>query len=534
MKLRIITISIVVLLLSIYACGSKKKELKEKYGLEEEKEKPKSKHKPTLAEIFSENITAPELEYHVTRLSDSTMEGRETGTRGGRKAAKYIWDYFVEQQLVFPKELDGYFQKYTAAQNDKPIVVLETDIKAYEFGEDFIAFFPHDRIDIKDDHVIFAGYGIEDPKYNDYAYQDVKNKIVLVVGGEPRDKYGNYIISNELDPYTGRTLPSVWSRDPIKGYILRRNAAMRHGAKAMLYYDPYHHDYFWRNFRKHFAQKKLEISVKKDSVYDFLINKDIFADITGYDNPEDIKYTKKTRKYSVPIHINYRNTSEVIEGINTVGILEGDPDSDEYIIVLSHYDGQGKHDGKIYPSANDNASGVAASLEMIEAFKTAKDSGFVPRRHLVFINLSGREQNMIGARFYVQHPVIPLEKTLAVIELHKLGRLRNLKSDDDLPEFYPISISFNGFNKANFKNALDQLQSYNNYISLKYKPLVEASDYTHFMRKHVPVIYYYGTSNYSGYHEPEDTADRVSYDVIEKRTRFVFQIIWDLAYKKHL
>ena len=532
MKLRIFIISLTILLFSINSCGSKKKELNEKYGLEEKEKKKKAKHKPTLAEIFGENIMAAKLDFLVNKLADSSMEGRETGKRGAKKAAKFIWDYFVEQKLVFPKELDGYFQKYIASQNDKPSVVLETDIKAYEFGEDFISFFPHDKIDINDDKVIFAGYGIEDPKYNDYAYQDVKDKIVLVVGGEPRDEYGNFIISNELDPYTGKTLRSVWSSDPIKGYILRRNAAMKHGAKAMLYYEPYYHDYFWKNFKKHFSKKQLEIAVKKDSVYDFLINKEIFADITGYDNPEDIKYTKKTRKYSVPIHINYQNKNDVIEGINTVGILEGDPESDEYVIVLSHYDGQGKHDGKIYPSANDNASGVAASMEMIRAFNIAKDSGFVPRRHLVFINFSGRQQDMIGSRFYVSHPVIPLDNTVAVVELHKMGRLKDLIDDDALPDFYPINLSFNGFNKDNFKKNVDKIQSYNDYITLKYKPLVEASDYTHFMKKKVPVIYFYGNSNFSGYHEPGDTADRVSFDILEKRTRFIFQIIWELAYQK--
>ncbi len=531
MKLRIFIISITVLLLSVYACGSKKKELNEKYGLEEKKKK-KKKHKPTVAEIFAENITAPELDYLVTRLADSTMEGRETGKRGGKKAAKYIWDYFVEHQLTFPKELDGYFQKYTASQNDKPTVVLETDVKAYEFGEDFISFFPHDKIDINTNEVIFAGYGIEDPKYNDYAYQDVKNKVVLVVGGEPRDEFGNFIISHEVDPYTGRTLRSVWSTDPIKGYILRRNAAMKHGAMAMLYYEPYYHDYFWENFRKHFTKKKMEVSVQKDSVYDFFVNKEIFADITGYDNPEDIKYTKKTRKYSVPLHISYQNKNDVIEGINTVGIIEGEEGSEEYIIIISHYDGQGKHDGKIYPSANDNASGVASSLEMLEAFKIAKDSGYVPKRNLVFMNFSGKEQSNIGVRFYMDHPVVPLDQTVAVIELHKLGRIRNMDSDDDLPEFYPLNISFNGFNKENFKKNLDNIQSYNDHITLKYKPLVEASEYTHFLREKVPVVYFYGTSNYGDYHKPTDTADSVSTDILEKRTRFIFQIIWEFAYQK--
>ncbi len=533
MKIRFIVIAS-LLFLSIYSCGSKKKELNQKYGLEEKKEKPKSKHKPTLAEIFAETITANDLDYHVYNLASDAMEGRETGKRGGKKAAKYIWDFFLDQHMLFPKELDGYLQKYTAAQNDKPTVVLATDAKEYVYGQDFISFFPHDSIDINDNKVIYVGYGIEDPKYNDYAYQDVKGKIVLVAGGEPRDKYGNYIISNEVDPYSGRSLPSVWSQDPIKAYILRRNAAMKHGAKVMLYYDPQNHDYFWNNFKKHFEKKKLEVSVKKDSVYDFFINKDIFTDITGYDRPEDIEYTKKTRKYDVPVTLSYRNNNDIIEGSNAIGIIEGNTKNDEYIIVLSHYDGQGKHDGEIYNSANDNATGVAASFEIAEAFNAAIDSGFVPKRHIVFMNFSGKEQDMIGARFYIEHPVIPLEKTVAVIELHKMGRIKDVEDADEIGEFYPINIAFDGFQKENFKKNIMNMQSYNNYMTIKFKPLVEQSGYYYFMKKKIPVIYYYGTSDYADYHKPTDTPDKVSYDILEKRTRFIFQVIWQLAYQKKM
>lgn len=530
-KIKFIQISFILFLI-FYSCGSKNKTLKEKYGLEEKEEKIKTKHTPTLGEIFAETITIDDLDYHVYNLSDSIMQGRETGTEGAKKAAKYIWDFYIDQQILFPKELDGYFQKYTVSQNKKPHVVLETDFKTYNYGEDFISFFPHDSITLNYNKVVYVGYGIEDPKYNDYAYQDVKGKIILVVGGEPKDKYGNYIISNEVYPYTGRTKPSVWSKDPIKAYILRRNAAMKHGAKVMLYYDPDNQEYFWKNFKKHFENTHVEVSVKKDSVYDFFINKDIFTDITGYDRPEDMEYTKKTRALQVPIHFDYKNKNEVIETENVIGIVEGDPENDEYIVVISHYDGQGRRGQVIYPSANDNATGVAASFEIAEAFQIAKDSGFVPRRNILFINFSGKEQDMLGSRFYISHPVVPLEKTIAVIELHKLGRLRQT-DEGEIGEFFPLQISFNGFKKDAFKAGIDRILSYNKHISLKYKPLVEHSDYFYFMKKNIPIIYFHG-GFYKDFHEPTDTPENVSYAVLEQRTRFIFQIIWELAYQKKI
>jgi len=530
MKLRLFIIT-GILFLSIYSCGSRKKQkLEEKYGLEEPKKKKKKKHKPTLAEIFSEKILATNLEYHVKNLSDSSMLGRETGTLGEKIAAEYIKGFFEDEEMMFAEELDGYYQKYTATQNKKPEVVLETDAGSYHFGEDLIGFFPHDSIEMDFENIIFVRHGIDEKKYSDYAFKDVKGKAVLVVGGEPRDKYGNYIISNEVDPYTGRSLPSVWSQDPIKAYILRRNAAMKNGAKLMLYYDPDNWDYFWENYKKHFENSRAEVSLSQDSIYDFFITKKVFEDITGYENPDEIEYTKKTRKLSVPIKLKYESRGDVIKGINVLGIIEGDSLATDYVIILTHYDGQGHHNGKIFPSANDNASGVAASFEIAKALYQAHDSGYVAKKNIVFLNVSGKEQNMIGSRYYVTHPVIPLEQTAAVVELHKLGRLQENPAGE-ITDFFPINLSINGFNKKDFQNYTDKLLSYNEHITLKYKPLVDHSDYIYYMRKKLPVLYFNG-GHYKDYHQYTDTADRISYEVLEKRTRFIFQIIWDLVYSE--
>jgi len=530
MKIRLLIISLI--LLGAYSCGSHQKKLEEKYGLKEKKEKPKTKHVPTLAEIFSQTILSEDLSKYVYKLADTLLDGRETGTRGANKAAEYIKEWMQEQKMLYPDILEGFYQQYTVTQNKKPDVILQTEDNVYHFGKDFISFFPHDSIDLNDDEIIFVGYGIDDKKYNDYAFRDVKGKIVLVIGGEPRDSYGNYIISNEVHPMTGRPMPSVWSTDPLRTYFLRRNAAMRHGAKVMLYYDPYFKNYYWKNYKKYFEDSNIEVSVRRDSIYDFLINKDIFSDITGYDRPEDMHYTKKTRKLDVPIDITYRNNSDIRNAKNVIGILEGDPKSDEFVVVITHYDGQGRSRGVVYPSANDNASGVAASFEIAEAFNVAKDSGFVPRRHIVFINFAGKEQDMIGSRFYISHPVVPIDKTVAVIELHKLGRIRAKKASE-IVDFFPIDVSFDGFDKEGFLKQMNHLQSYNYHITLKPKTLTEHSDFFYFMKRHIPIIYFSG-GYFDEFHSPDDTAENVSYEVLEQRTRFIFQVIWKLAFQKKI
>ncbi len=507
----------------IFSCKSKKKALREKYGVEEKKDKKKDKHEPTLAEIFSDGITIDDLDYHVYNLTADSLEGRGTGTRGQHLASQYIKDFFVDEQVDPFSDVDGYFQKYTATENNLPKVTLKTDFSSYEFGEDFISFFPHNNMTFKGKNIIYAGYGIENPRYNDYAYRDVKDKIVLIRGGEPRDKYGNYIIS-------GGQEPSEWSKDPIHSYILKRNAAQKHGAKILLIYDPARKDYFWKNFEKKFKTRKLSVSVKKDSVYDFFINKKFFTDLTGYDTPDEMSYTKRTRKLTVPVEMTYENSSQIVEAENVIGIIKGEKYKDEYIAIISHFDGQGIKKGQIYPSANDNASGVAASFEILEAFKTAIDSGFVPKRNIIFINLSGNEQEFLGAKFYASHPIVPLSKTLAVIELRKLGRLQNDTGEDAI---YPLQITFDGFDAAGFKKAVNKIQSYNDYMKLSFNSDYELSDYIPFKKKKIPIIYFHGKT-YPDYHKPTDTADKISYEILSKRTKFIFQIIWDLVNQKKL
>ena len=512
-----------ILLFNISCKSHKLKQLKEDYELSEKKEKKKTKHKPTLAEIIAETITTDDLDYHVYNLAADTMKGRKNGTPEQNMAAEYIKDFFIDEQISFPMELEGFYQNYTVTENNMPVVTFETDLSTYKYGDDFISFFPHDTINIDQDFIIYGGYGIEDYKYNDYAYQDVKGKIVLIAGGEPKDSYGNYIIS-------GGRRPSKWSADPIHSYILKRNAALKHGAKALLIYDPENTEYFWRNFQKKFKNKQLSVSAKYDSLYDFFIKKEMFAGLTGFDRPEDMSYDRKSRKLSVPVKIYYKNTNKVTKSKNVIGLIEGDDRKDEFIVIISHYDGLGEKNGTIYPGANDNASGVAASFEIAEAFRSAIDSGHVPKRSLVFIHFSGKEENMIGSKYYIKHPIIPLEQTKAVVELHQLGRLKN---EEEIGEFFPVYIGTDHFDKYDIKKEIDDINAYNDHIKIHYNAEFAPSDFLQFKALGIPVIYYYG-GNFKDYHKPTDTPENVSYEVLNKRTNFIFQVLWKLANDKKL
>ena len=117
-----------------------------------------------------------------------------------------------------------------------------------------------------------------------------------------------------------------------------------------------------------------------------------------------------------------------------IGILPGsDPKlKDEAIVIGAHYDhlgrgGQGslaQREGEIHHGADDNASGTAGLIELARMFSTQRPK---PRRTIVFIAFSGEEEGLIGSNYYVNHPVVPVANTVAMINLDMVGRLNNQK-----------------------------------------------------------------------------------------------------------
>jgi Zn-dependent M28 family amino/carboxypeptidase len=113
--------------------------------------------------------------------------------------------------------------------------------------------------------------------------------------------------------------------------------------------------------------------------------------------------------------------SAICWGRNVLGILPGrDPEyADEIVIIGGHFDhmGQGP-DGTFWPGANDDASGIAVFLEIARSWH---EQGYVPRRSVLFAAWDAEEQGLLGSRHYVANPRLPLENTLAMIQLDMVG-----------------------------------------------------------------------------------------------------------------
>lgn len=206
---------------------------------------------------------------------------------------------------------------------------------------------------------------------------------------------------------------------------------------------------------------------------------------------------------------------------NVIGILEGnDPVlKKEAIVIGAHYDHLG-HGGpgslaanstEIHHGADDNASGVAAIIELARQFAKEKRN----KRTIIFIAFSGEEEGLFGSSFYVQNPVFPLDKTVAMINLDMVGRLKDQK------------LTIGGIGTAsewrNLSEAINRTSRYDTSLSSRDCPLPATaftlqlnedgfgpSDHSSFYGKKVPVLFFF-TGTHNDYHKPTDTADKINY-----------------------
>src|SRR6185503_8970679 len=222
------------------------------------------------------------------------------------------------------------------------------------------------------------------------------------------------------------------------------------------------------------------------------------------------------------------------DAANVVGVLEGSDPSlrNEAIVIGAHYDHLGHggagslapKEGEIHHGADDNASGVAGVLELARIFSAQR-----PRRTLVFMTFSGEEEGLIGSNYYVNHPLVPLANTVAMINMDMIGRMKDRKlsvggigtaqewrelvrqantaesmavtvnSSSPLPKGVPIVVSANGRTiMTTDPNGIFDLT----LTEDGYGP----SDHSSFYSKQIPVLFFF-TGTHNDYHKPSDTSE---------------------------
>ena len=465
----------------------------------------------------SPQVTAAELANHVKYLASDQLEGRKAGSKGAEAAAQYIANELKTYGLKPVGDEGTYFQNfdivvavtlgpnnafaYTAA-GEKSAAVVDKGFRPLGFSSS----------NSFEGGLVFVGYGISDTakKYDDYAGVDVKGKVVMVLRNAPPSD-------------------STRSLNQLASLRYKASKAQELGAKGVIMVtgpeDSDTDDLMKLTYDNATGNAGiLAVNVTR-KVADELLK---VSGTSLKDLQKEINKNWAPKSFSLPgvsIHVAI-DLKEIRQRTrNVIGMLEGnDPELKNQVIVIgAHYDhlgmgGEGSGSLKpdtvaIHHGADDNASGTAGVLELAQAFAYKKET---LKRSIVFISFTGEEMGLLGSGYYVNHPILPLERTVAMINMDMIGRLRNRSL---IVQGVGTSVGFETIaNRHNKDSAFVLRLSKDGY---------GPSDQSSFYAKHIPVFFFF-TDTHPDYHLPSDTYDKINYQGMEKIVRYVEEIAQDL------
>ena len=374
-----------------------------------------------------------EIRETVKRLSADDFEGRGPGTEGGKRAAQYIADQ-MKAAGIAPANKGSYFQNVplTGLKADPNTSLTVSGTKGSEtlkFGDDFVASTGSQTPEVAlDSELVFVGYGIDAPQYNWNDYKgsaaDYKGKVLVMLVNDPP------ATSDEPDLFQGRAL-TYFGRWTYK----YEEAARRGAAGVLLIHTENSAGYGWNVVRTSNGSWRYEISRKNGEKTPFVDAKGWVTNgsaekIFKLANLDLDKLRRAAQKRDfTPVNLGLKAKLDLKSEIkqfrspNILGVVRGsDPKlANEYVFFSAHWDHLGigepdKNGDRIYNGAYDNASGVA-SLIAIGQVIAKMPKAERPKRSIVLFSPTAEEQGLLGAEYYSSHPIFPLVKTAADINI---------------------------------------------------------------------------------------------------------------------
>ncbi|HWH52990.1 MAG TPA: M28 family metallopeptidase [Gemmatimonadaceae bacterium] len=384
---------------------------------------------PAAVDAAAHAINDTSLLQHIKDLSADSMEGRAPGTTGEQRAVAYMQGQFKAIGLA-PGNPDGtYLQNvdligYTA--HPTASFTAKGKTVALRYPDDYIANSRHNRpeTNIDNSDVVFVGYGVVAPEYgwDDYKGVDVKGKTILMLVNDPPVRLAN---DTALDTtmFKGRAM-TYYGRWTYKYEI----ASDKGAAAAIIIHETGPAGYPYDVVKSSNSQEQFDVITpdadKRVPVEGWITldkAKELLRD--AGQNFDALK-AAAARKDFKPVPLDAKATIHVkidarqVQSHNVVAKLDGSDKKDEYVVYTAHWDHLGigpKVNGdSIYNGAADNASGSSALLEIAKAYKKLPTP---PRRSILFLSVTAEEKGLLGAKYYATHPLYPLAKTAADINM---------------------------------------------------------------------------------------------------------------------
>jgi Zn-dependent M28 family amino/carboxypeptidase len=391
-------------------------------------------------------FTADAVMAHVRVLASDEFEGRAPGTKGEDLTVAYISEQFRKVGLT-PGNPDGsYVQKVpmvgiTADPATSLVFRKGPATQTLAFKDDVVAWTRRveERVSIDASEVVFVGYGVEAPEFqwDDYKGVDLAGKTVIVLVNDP--PVPDPADPKQLDPKTfgGRAM-TYYGRWTYKYEM----GAGKKAAAVFIVHETgpaaYPFSVVQSKVTEQFDVAAADGNRGRAAIEGWITldqAKRLFA-MAGQDF-DALKAKAATRAFTpvpfgVQASMTIRNRIRTFDSRNVAGVLAGSDPSlrNEYVIYTAHWDhyGIGPEIGgdRIYNGALDNATGVGGMIEVARAFAAQSPA---PKRSLLFLAVTAEEQGLLGSDYYARHPLYPLRKTVAVVNMDGLniyGRTKDL------------------------------------------------------------------------------------------------------------
>src|SRR5256714_832709 len=487
------------------------------------------------------------LQQIISYLASDALEGRRTGTPGANDAAHYIAGEFSLLGLRPAIQMAGaartrgeirarylqpfpYVSKVELGKNNLLFVNpgRADDAAQFAVGEDWMPLGFSTNAEVKAAEMVFAGYGITSAelKYDDYAVSNAKDRVAIVFAGTPDadNPHGQFQQAGQI-----RFKTAAARAAGVRALLIIANEEiLQHDRLSQLSYD-------------NAGKAGIPVIVISQKLAKKILNSELDELVKAADARTATGNALRNPIAGAKLNVNVNVNRIESPSFNVVGILPGtDPKlKNEAIVIGAHYDHLGRggegslapREGEIHHGADDNASGTAGMVELARIFSAQK-----PRRTIVFIAFSGEEEGLIGSNYYVNHPVVPLANTVAMINMDMIGRetqkklivggvgtaqewragidaQKNLAPAQIAP--LPVPVRDNDASMARtFALTLNEDG---------YGP----SDHSSFYAKQIPVLFFW-TGTHNDYHKPSDTADKINYEGEARIVSYVAGIVRDI------
>ncbi len=476
---------------------------------------------PSYNQISPENlISVYSIKANLEFLASDELEGREATTRGEKLAALFISSELKKYGVkpFYNDYLQGYDLNVTSVDPESKAWITDSagNKKLLNYCEDF---FLNRRSSVTTNgkyNIVFVGYGITAPEFNydNYANLDVAGKIVVLYNSEPYSVDTSYFNGEKISKYAS------------SNYKISR--AKELGAAGIISFEKFYLKN-WNLFKQYFKGSLMLPSkeVSKEKLLELIFNeisisaildseKFSFEEIQSLiDNNKPLPVFNLEKEVEIDLNV----TESVKKSYNVVGIIEGNDSlkKNEFVAIGAHLDHLGIIEGEVYNGADDDGSGIVATLEVAKAFAEKR----INNRSVLIVFHGGEEKGLLGSEYFTDN-FDNINNIIAHVNLDMVGR-------ESIDTIYSVG---SGKLSSEFKNLVEEinLQTVNFVFNYKFddpndpEQIYYRSDHYNYAKHGIPIVFFYDYMK-EDYHKHSDETDKIDFEKIRKTAILVYNIV---------